>query len=95
VVKTIAVDFDGDEPAPGSKEAMQKLLDAGYEVVIYSTRCYEMKAWLDKHQIPYTRVHDEPNKPLCVLFIDDNAYRFRGNWGGAMGEIMKILQGVA
>ena len=116
---TIAVDFDGvlhayskkwsdgtiyDNPIPGSREAMQTLLDKGYEVVIYSTRGetrtvknveqphqrHDMKIWLDKHQIPYTRIHDEPGKPLCKLFIDDNAYRFTGDWVKCINDIEEL-----
>jgi hypothetical protein len=118
--KCVAVDFDGvlhaysegfkdgeiyDDPVPGAAEAMQKLLDAGLEVVIFSTRNHdrtvdgkseknqraEMEAWLDKHEIPYTRVHDEPGKPLCQLFIDDNCYRFEGNWDGAVEDVLSLV----
>lgn len=108
-IKTIAVDFDGvlhayskgwhdgtiyDKPVEGAAAAMYKLLELGYEVVIYSTRCYErtingqlemsqvaaMEQWLSIHGIPYNRIHVEPGKPLCRMFIDDNAYRFSGKW---------------
>lgn len=106
---TIAVDFDGvlhayrkgwhdgtiyDDPVPGSRSAMAALMDRGYTIVIYSTRCYDRKVgdkveknqvsemieWLTRHQIPFSRVHTEPGKPLCKLFIDDRAYRFDGRW---------------
>lgn len=118
--KCVAVDFDGvlhgysegykdgeiyDDPVPGAAEAMQKLVDAGLEVVIFSTRNHdrevdgkqepnqraEMEAWLDKHEIPYTRIHDEPGKPLCQLFIDDNCYRFEGDWDGAVDDVLKLV----
>lgn len=79
-----------DKPKPGAKEALQEFLDNGWEVVIWSTRCNdrtvngvsqnnqisEMVDWLAKYQIPYSRIHCSEGKPLCKLFIDDNAYRF-------------------
>jgi len=96
--KTIAIDFDGvlhgyskgwkdgsiyDKPVFGAGEAMQMLLEQGFEVVIYSTRCHdrevagvhqknqvkEMRDWLVEHDIPYSRIHIEPGKPLCKLFV--------------------------
>jgi hypothetical protein len=121
VKKTLAIDFDGvlhgyskgwqggkiyDDPIPGAKAGMQKLMDAGYELVIFSTRNYdrfgvdgdlqanqvnEMTAWLDEHDIPYHRIHTEPGKPLCKLFVDDNAYRFEGDWAKAVKDIETIL----
>jgi hypothetical protein len=120
--KTIAVDFDGvlhgyskkwhdgsiyDAPVPGSAEAMQELLDPGFEVVIYSTRCHsrtvdgkyqpgqarEIDNYLRTHGIPFTNVHVGAGKPLCVLFIDDNAFRFTGLWSAAMPHIKAILDG--
>lgn len=94
-----------DGPKPGAAAAMQRLLDLGLETVIYSTRCYDrtergefqphqreqVAAWLERHQIPYTRIHDQPGKPLCVLFIDDNAYRFHGDWDKELPSILGLL----
>lgn len=106
---TVAIDFDGvlhayskgwqdggiyDVPVAGAKDALEEFLKMGWEVVIYSTRCYDrmsrghlelnqvedMKTWLALHGIPYTRIHTEPGKPVCKLFIDDNAFRFEGDW---------------
>jgi hypothetical protein len=119
--KTIAVDFDGvlhgyskkwhegtiyDEPVPGAAAAMQALLDAGYEISVYSTRCHsrtvngkyqpdqarEIEDYLRTRGIPFTNVHVGAGKPLCVLFIDDNAFRFTGDWAAAMPQIEAILE---
>lgn len=118
--EVVAIDFDGvlhayskewhdgtiyDEPVPGAKEAMQTLLDLGYEVLIWSTRCHdrevmgehvsnqrdEMAEWLARHEIPYTRIHDEEGKPLCTLFVDDNCYRFDGNWASHLAQVLTLL----
>lgn len=119
-MKTIAVDFDGvlhgyskkwqdgtiyDEPVPGAKQAMESLMEQGFRIVIYSTRCHErivagkhqpaqyeeMEQWLEKHRIPFHKIHTAPEKPLCCLFIDDNAYRFRGDWEIALNEIKELV----
>jgi hypothetical protein len=93
-----------DKPEPGAKEALT-LLMRDFEVFIYSTRCYdrviegetqknqveEMRQWLDTHQIPYTRIHTDPGKPHCKLFIDDNALRYRGNWADTWSQAVMLL----
>lgn len=117
---TIAVDFDGvlhgygrgwqdgtiyDAPVAGAAEAMRRLMDMGYETVVYTTRALPrtvngeqqpcqaeaVEAYLREHGIPFTRVHREPGKPLCKLFIDDNALRFEGDWNAAVGQAVEIL----
>lgn len=118
--KSVAVDFDGvihgyrqgwrdgsiyDEPYQGAAPALQTLLDAGYEVVIYTTRAderevdgvrqpsqiEEVRAYLERHGIPYTRIHQGVGKPLCKLFIDDNALRFEGDWEATTAQALEIL----
>jgi len=90
-----------DEPKPLARESMALLCEK-FEVVIFSTRCFprtvrgkfepsqdiEVAAWLKKHNIPYTRIHTEPCKPLCVAFIDDNAIRHI-NWASTMNVLMR------
>lgn len=94
-----------DLPVPGVKEALSKLSES-YRIVIYSTRNYarqiggelqpsqvaEMQQWLDLHQIPYDDIHTKLEKPICKLFIDDNAYRFSGDWTKCLSEIEAILR---
>lgn len=83
-----------DDPMPGVAAALSHYMARGWEIVIFSTRNYdrvsrgkfvknqvaEMAVWLEKHKVPFTRIHTEPCKPICKLFIDDNAYRFEGDW---------------
>jgi len=95
-----------DEPIPGCREAMQSLSEK-YHIIIFSTRNYnrvingkcqlnqveEMKAWLDKHNIVYNGIHTQPTKPLCKLFVDDNAYRFEGDWQQCLKDVDLLLHG--
>lgn len=118
---TILVDFDGvlhlyskkwkdgsiyDPPIDGAKEALQSLLDKGYEIVIFTTRAdphiindveqsdqyQEVIDFLNKYEIPFTRVHKGVGKPLARLLIDDNCYRFNGNWATSLPEIVLLLE---
>ena len=93
-----------DEPIAGCREALKKLSEK-YYILIFSTRNYDrvirgemqrnqvvgMKFWLDKHRIPYDEIHTEPTKPICKLFIDDNAYRFEGNWEQCLKDVDQLL----
>ena len=113
---TIAIDFDGvlhkysegykdgtiyDKPIPRTREILQNMLLSGFNVIIYSARCYdrhingkfklnqrkEMRTWLVKHQIPYTCI-DETGKPVAHIFIDDRAIRFEGSWDDTMPKLI-------
>ena len=117
--KTVVVDFDGvlhwyregwgdgtiyDEPVPGAAEAMKRIQEMGYCVVVCSSRATERTvngkfqysqakeiiAWLDKHKIPYNSLADEKEgKPMAVAYIDDRAVRFEGDWTEALANIAK------
>lgn len=95
---TLAIDFDGvihayshgwqdgtiyDVPMPGAAEALQSFIDAGYRIVVHTSRASnpdkrgEVMEWLDAHDIPY---HDVTNiKVAAILYIDDRALHF-DNW---------------
>lgn len=91
--KRICVDFDGvihryskgyqdgsiyDEPVEGAKEAMEKLKEVGYEVIIFTTRApIEIIDWVQKHQIPYDDI--TKIKIPAMAYIDDRGIRFT-NW---------------
>ena len=94
-----------DDPIPGVQEAL-KLLQSDYEIIIFSTRNHdrtvdgdkqpnqvgEMRAYMEKHNIPFDKIHIENGKPLVKLLIDDNVYRFEGDWAKSFEEIEKILE---
>lgn len=101
---TLLVDFDGvihrysggwkdgstyDSPMDGAKEALQRLTDEGYDVVIFSTRNGDqIKDWMEFWEFPMYRVTQV--KEPAVAIIDDRGIRFR-NWGAAINDIHKYV----
>ena len=108
--QTVVFDFDGvihsyksgwqgttiipDEPVEGIKEAIAKIREAGYEVVVVSTRCenyYGQMAiteYLKKHDIEVDKILKE--KPPAIVYIDDRAICFDGNAGSLLEKIRKF-----
>jgi hypothetical protein len=104
--QTVVLDFDGvvhsyssgwmgaenvpDPPTPGAKEAIVKLRES-YYVVIVSSRCHQpggieaISAWLRKHGIEVDQVTN--NKPPHIVVVDDRAFRFTGNWNDVIEGI--------
>lgn len=93
--KIICVDFDGvihafskgwhdgsiyDKPVPGTRDALEKLINGGFEVVIYTIRDDNkaIEAWLKKWQLPKLRITQK--KIMALAYIDDRGIRFQGNW---------------
>ena len=105
-VQTIAVDFDGvihgysegykdgsiyDKPIAGAFQNLEKLIDKGFKVVIYTTRenHEDIKKWFKKEE--WTREVPEitNKKPLALAYIDDRAIHFN-SWNKAMAEVDKL-----
>jgi len=79
----------------GAKEAIDKLKDMGFEIVIFTTRASDfendgknqkedVKKWLQKNNIYFDNITAE--KLGAVAYIDDKAVRFE-NWK----QVMKII----
>lgn len=99
--RTVVFDFDGvihsyksgwngpavipDPPVDGIGDALKEIHDAGYEVVIVSTRCAyvsgkkAIEEWLDEYDMSkfVDRVCKE--KPPAIVYIDDRAICFDGH----------------
>jgi len=99
--KTVAVDFDGvladyhgwkekdvlDLPAPGALRFVQRVLDAGYHVVVHTTRNKRrVEAWLTFWHFP-PQVMVSNDKPKAMVYIDDRGHRFDGDWNAAFDAI--------
>jgi len=102
--KALVVDFDGTiardsypdigAPMPGVKVSLQKLLDSGYEIIIFSARLRkndgrpdnvvkeqkkDMEAWLKEYEIPHTRIDEGyDGKPHADYYIDNKALHYGG-----------------
>jgi len=112
----IAIDFDGvihdyqtwegigripGDPIEGSKDGIRQLIESGYDVYIYSTRCDEtigreaIRGWLERHGFPEVNIWGEKEdqrkvvKPHFHVFIDDRGYRFEGNWADVVGWVLR------
>ena len=78
--------YSGD-PTPGSQEFLRRLKAEGWEVVIFTCRCYRLEEptqraddvierieeWLDENGMVYDSLHTLPCKPLGFAYIDDRA----------------------
>ena len=113
--KIIAVDFDGvihgyskgwqngrpyDQPVPGARQAMEKLISEGYHVMIYTTRCnpdylegstvdrvQDVRDYLLINSIPFSEIYTGNGKPKATIYVDDRAIGFKGNWEQTVEEI--------
>ena len=98
--QTVVFDFDGvihsylsgwkgidvipDEPVAGIKDALRDIKEAGYEIVVVSTRCQSelgrnaIEKWLDTYGMGQfvSRIYAE--KPPAIVYIDDRAICFDG-----------------
>lgn len=95
---TIALDFDGvlslycGDPAqpPGppvsqAREFVEKLMNRGLEVVIFSSRDKKIIAqWLHEYDFPPLPIF---YKPPVLAVIDDRAVRFQGTFTGLTNAI--------
>ncbi len=112
MVKTIGVDFDGvihkysegwkdgeiyDIPTYGVVSALAKLIELGYEILIFSTRCNteqgrkDIAQYMKKYGIPYSKIYDGKGKPLMILLIDDNVIRYEVNLDLTLNQTLRIL----
>lgn len=101
----VLVDFDGvihryskgwqdgsiyDPPIEGAFEALEALMDAGYEIVIFSTRdATQIRLWLDDLKWPtisHPQVVITKEKLPAVAQIDDRAIHFT-DWASATAEL--------
>jgi hypothetical protein len=82
-----------DPPIHGTREAIARLRQH-YTVVIYSTRCRTaegrraIEAWLRQHDIEVDEVCE--HKPPALVYVDDRAIPFRGNWDQVAHEIRQF-----
>lgn len=98
--QTVVFDFDGvihsytsgwqgatnipDEPVYGIHEALRDIKEAGYEIVVVSTRCstdegtMAIESWLYKWCLDTLVDKVCKEKPPAIVYIDDRAICFDG-----------------
>lgn len=100
----IAIDFDdtlvkGDKLISGAREAVNLLREKGHKILIYSCN---NASWIEKvlrnNDIRYDRLFAEQEfmkigKPVADIYIDDRGYRFTGDWGKSVKEVLELLNG--
>ncbi len=98
--KTIAIDFDGvlhaysdgwrdgsiyDVAVPRAVDAVTKLQDAGYHIVVFSTRAdtpagqADISGWLGEQGFRAGEILVTDRKVPAIAYIDDRGIRFT-NW---------------
>lgn len=107
--QTVVFDFDGvihsytsgwqgdtvipDPPVPGICEALKEIHNAGYEVVVVSTRCVSfsgrlaIEKWLDMYGLDQFVDRVQTEKPPAIVYIDDRAICFDGKPEGLLEKI--------
>ena len=110
--KTVVFDFDGvihsytsgwqgearisDPPVPGIQEALHRIHDAGYEVVVVSTRCKSIfgrmaiEDWLDMYGMTVFVDKVCKEKPPAIAYVDDRAICFDGHPETLLEKIEKF-----
>ncbi len=82
-----------DPPIHGTGDAIE-FMRKHYRVVIHSARCATeegrnaIAAWLAKHRIEVDEICE--HKPPALVYIDDRAIRFQGNWGDTISELSQF-----
>lgn len=82
-----------DPPIHGTREAVERLREL-YRIVVFSARCHTeegrqaVTSWLQKHGIVVDEVCE--HKPPAMVYVDDRAVRFRGNWEDVQDEIRQF-----
>ncbi|MDP2683473.1 MAG: hypothetical protein Q8P20_00295 [bacterium] len=85
----VAIDNIPDSPVDGAFEFIEKLLNYGYTVYIYSTRNYRFEGqqaiskWMLDHGMPndiLSKLIFPKAKPIAKIYIDDRAWLFNGTW---------------
>jgi len=94
-------------PLPGAREALQKLVDQGIRISIYTARQYfthndaeenvlrdAVKEVLDQHQIHYSDIYMGKKLP-AHCYVDDRNISFDGDWEDALENILSRMDKVA
>jgi len=86
-------DFTPGEPVEGAVEAMKKLNNLGWKIIIHTARHWSdysgIENWLNFYKIPFRRI--VCGKLMARYYIDDRAIGFRGDWNSVLKGINESL----
>lgn len=110
--QTVVFDFDGvihsytsgwkgpliipDPPVPGIEDALKDIHDAGYEIIIVSTRCRyfggieAISLWLEEYALEDYIDDIREEKPAAIVYIDDRAICFDGKSDTLLEQIRQF-----
>lgn len=88
-------DLDRTQPREGAREAMERLWDEGFQLVIWTARddLDEVADWLDEWRIPYDFINEAPNQPtdsrklVADLYLDDRGLDGRQDWNRLLRQV--------
>lgn len=109
---SIAVDLDGTlaeetesfdpkvigKPRPGARKWMREFRDAGVVIIVHTVRGDDAvtKAWLDKHEIPYDYINENPDQPpgssdklYADVYVDNRSIRASGPWAQFGPQVLR------
>lgn len=113
-MKTICIDIDGTicryeewqgpdhfgTVLPGAKEAIYRLHEDGWYIIIFSTRSNleSIHKFLIRNDIYFDAINHNPHqpdnalggKPIADVYLDDRAVTFRGDWDVAYEEVISF-----
>lgn len=111
-MKTICIDIDGTishfiewqgptvfgEVISGAAENIQRLRNAGYFIIIFTTRADKdiIAEFLSRNSIPFDAINENPSqpenaiggKPIADVYLDDRNVPFDGDWDKAYQNIL-------
>lgn len=112
VTRTVVVDFDGvlhpysggwvgyipaDElPSPGAKEFLEQLNEAGFAVVVVSSRCDHddgikgIREWLNRYGLRALVSDVTSTKVPAVAYVDDRAVAYTGSFSESLAGVLAL-----
>ncbi len=113
--KSICIDFDGvihdyvrgwqgidvfDKVIPGASEATHRLREAGYMIIIHTTRndTPALRDFLNQNDVCFDHINYNPYQPAgsehgkikADIYLDDRGICFTGNWNETVGQILNF-----
>lgn len=84
-------EFAPTNPIIGTKEAIEKLRNDGWKIVIHTARAWSeydrVKKYLKEHSIYFDKIIC--GKLLVQYYIDDRSIEFDGNWEKTLNKIRR------